>query len=102
MRRRLLLTQFESVKSTMRYSPPKGTAGLARSRVSGSRRVPLPPAKINVNTSITRMPPLRQNVECRMTKDERMSNHQSQRRERQWPEALSSLVIRATAHYFLI
>src|SRR5262245_34196836 len=28
----------------MRYLPPKGTAGLARSRVSGCRRVPSPPA----------------------------------------------------------
>src|SRR5262245_60809567 len=28
----------------MRYFPPKGTAGLARSRVSGWRRVPSPPA----------------------------------------------------------
>src|ERR1017187_4267045 len=38
--------------------PPKGTAGLARSRVSGSRRDPLPPAKTMVNTSrCTRKPP---------------------------------------------
>ncbi len=29
------LMQFESVKSTMRYGPPNGTAGLARSRVRG-------------------------------------------------------------------
>jgi hypothetical protein len=29
------LMQFESVKSTIRYGPPNGTAGLARSRVSG-------------------------------------------------------------------
>ena len=35
-----LLMQLESVKSMMRYSPPNGTAGLARSRVSGSSRVP--------------------------------------------------------------
>src|SRR3954447_1814988 len=32
-------------KSTMRYFPPKGTAGLARSFVSGYSRVPLPPAR---------------------------------------------------------
>src|SRR5262245_46832640 len=52
-RRSSLLTQLDSVKSTMRYSPPNGTAGLARSRVSGSRRVPLPPARIRVRTSFT-------------------------------------------------
>ena len=33
--RRPELTQLESVKSMIRYGPPKGTAGLARSRVSG-------------------------------------------------------------------
>src|SRR5438874_1367147 len=35
MRRRPLLMQLDRVKSTMRYRPPKGTAGLARSRVNG-------------------------------------------------------------------
>jgi hypothetical protein len=30
----------------MRYLPPKGTAGLARSAVSGWRREPAPPAKM--------------------------------------------------------
>src|SRR5262252_1809793 len=39
------LTKLLSTKSMMRYLPPKGTAGLARSRVSGKRRVPLPPAR---------------------------------------------------------
>lgn len=38
-------------KSMMRKMPPNGTAGLARSRVSGSNRDPLPPAKITVNIS---------------------------------------------------
>ena len=33
--RRPELMQFESVKSMIRYGPPNGTAGLARSRVSG-------------------------------------------------------------------
>src|ERR1700693_5575022 len=37
-------------KSTIRYLPPKGTAGLARSRVRGKRRVPLPPASTMPNT----------------------------------------------------
>ena len=31
--------------------PAKGTAGFARSLVRGSRRVPLPPARIRVSTS---------------------------------------------------
>src|SRR6202035_5723377 len=36
--------QLESVMSMMRYSPPNGTAGLARSRVKGHNRSPCPPA----------------------------------------------------------
>src|SRR5258708_690745 len=38
------LMKLLSTKSMIRYLPPKGTAGFARSRVSGKRRVPLPPA----------------------------------------------------------
>jgi hypothetical protein len=39
--------------------PPNGTAGLARSRVKGSRRDPRPPAKTMANTSrYTSKPPL--------------------------------------------
>src|SRR5580704_12022819 len=44
-RRRSLFRQLERVRSMMRYTPPKGTAGLARSRVSGQRRSPWPPAR---------------------------------------------------------
>ena len=51
-----LLRQFESVKSMIRYAPPKGTAGLARSRVSGSSREPFPPARITANTSFISNP----------------------------------------------
>src|SRR5947208_2166306 len=45
MRRRFELMQFERVMSMMRERAPKGTAGLARSRVSGQRRSPWPPAR---------------------------------------------------------
>src|SRR5229473_7581563 len=45
MRRRFELMQLESVMSMMRQRAPKGTAGLARSRVSGQRRSPWPPAR---------------------------------------------------------
>ena len=38
-------TKFESTKSTRRYEPPNGTAGLARSAVNGIKRLPSPPAK---------------------------------------------------------
>lgn len=31
------------------YTPPKGTAGFARSRVSGSNREPFPPANITAD-----------------------------------------------------
>src|SRR3954447_26071091 len=40
----LALARLDSAKSMSRYSPPKGTAGLARSSVSGASRVPAPPA----------------------------------------------------------
>src|SRR5438045_2917015 len=39
-----------NTKSMMRYLPPNGTAGLARSVVSGERRVPLPPASTRTST----------------------------------------------------
>ncbi len=35
--------QFEIGISTMRYFPPKGTAGFERSFVKGNSREPLPP-----------------------------------------------------------
>src|SRR5271157_172469 len=38
-----------STKSMMRYFPPNGTAGLARSLVSGCSRVPFPPASTMPN-----------------------------------------------------
>src|ERR1700736_6717284 len=38
------LARLDSAKSMSRYKPPNGTAGLARSAVSGLRRVPAPPA----------------------------------------------------------
>src|SRR4029434_5694619 len=38
--------RFESTKSIRRWRPPKGTADLERSRVSGCRRSPRPPAMI--------------------------------------------------------
>src|SRR5690349_10854626 len=41
-------------KSMMRYLPPKGTAGLARSSVSGQSRRPSPPARIIVSTFFMR------------------------------------------------
>src|SRR3989338_5847642 len=44
------LTRFERTKSTIRYFPPNGTAGLERSCVSGCRRSPLPPASTIAST----------------------------------------------------
>src|SRR5882672_1653597 len=46
MRRSPECRQLLSVKSMMRYRPPKGTAGLARSAVNGCRRDPTPPARM--------------------------------------------------------
>src|SRR5215471_13328351 len=44
IRRQPALTRLESAKSISRYRPPNGTAGLARSAVSGASRLPAPPA----------------------------------------------------------
>src|SRR5215831_9215581 len=46
------LTRLESTKSMMRYLPPNGTAGLARSRVRGWSLVPCPPAITNASVLI--------------------------------------------------
>ena len=54
----LLFTRLDSAKSTSRYTPPNGTAGLARSSVSGARRVPAPPASTIPNTDGSGMFPL--------------------------------------------
>src|SRR5688572_31966252 len=45
------LRQLLSVKSMMRYGPPKYTAGFARSFVSGDSRSPTPPASTMTTTS---------------------------------------------------
>src|SRR5882724_13350251 len=47
-------TKFERTKSTIRQRPANGTAGLERSRVSGWRRSPLPPAMIIARTRARR------------------------------------------------
>src|SRR5208282_4314866 len=47
----LELRQLLSVKSIIRYLPPKGTAGFARCMVRGCRRSPFPPARIIASTS---------------------------------------------------
>src|SRR5438105_15663682 len=44
------LTQFDSVKSMMRYFPAKGTAGLARWADSTLSRSPCPPARMTAAT----------------------------------------------------
>src|SRR5512139_400059 len=41
---------LEMGMSTRRYFPAKGTAGLARSRVRGNRRLPWPPPRMMVRT----------------------------------------------------
>src|SRR4029078_3577528 len=47
------LTQFDSVKSMIRYLPPKGTAGLARTDERIERRSPSPPARITAIVRFT-------------------------------------------------
>ena len=50
IRRSPELMQFEMGMSTSRYLPASGTAGLARSLVSGNKRVPRPPPRITEST----------------------------------------------------
>jgi len=50
MRRNPELMQFEMGMSTNRYFPASGTAGFARSLVSGNRRVPCPPPMMTERT----------------------------------------------------
>src|SRR5437867_5034564 len=50
IRSRPELMQFEMGTSTRRYLPASGTAGFARSRVSGNSRVPAPPPRMTART----------------------------------------------------
>ena len=47
--------QLEIGMSTSRYLPASGTAGLARSLVSGNRRVPCPPPMMTERTLLVLM-----------------------------------------------
>src|ERR1035437_7362040 len=58
------LIKLLRTKSTIRYLPPKGTAGLARSRVRGKSRLPLPPASTMPNTRICDGPALGKTSSC--------------------------------------
>src|SRR4051812_16969813 len=51
------LTQFDNVKSMMRYLPPKGTAGFARTDDRIERRSPSPPASTTATVRFKRRPP---------------------------------------------
>src|SRR5215831_16575023 len=69
-RRHPALTRLDNAKSTSRYRPPNGTAGLARSAVSGDSRRPAPPARTIPNTrwsAITHLAPGRSHAVVRMT-----------------------------------
>src|ERR1035437_10833115 len=75
--------QLESVMSMMRYWPAKGTAGLARSRVSGKSRSPAPPASSTPSVSLMILLPLK--PKCRPAYDE--SGAASQRSSRSVAQA---------------
>ena len=47
-------TQLDSVKSMIRYLPPNGTAGFARTDDRMDRRSPSPPARITAITGLTK------------------------------------------------
>src|SRR5215207_5763167 len=53
------LTQFDSVKSMIRYLPPNGTAGLARTDDRIESRSPSPPARMTAITGFTNGRPSR-------------------------------------------
>ena len=65
IRRSPELMQLLSVKSMMRYGPPKNTAGLARSLVKGYKRSPAPPASRMTSASSTTPKTLDQNGSVR-------------------------------------
>ena len=48
------LTQFDSVKSMIRYLPPNGTAGFARTDDRIESRSPSPPARTTAITGLTK------------------------------------------------
>src|SRR5919108_2749546 len=70
MRRTPELAKFERTKSMIRYLPPNGTAGFARSWVSGASLLPSPPARIIAG------------VFCDMAADARLNGHSPQRPSR--------------------
>ena len=47
------LTQFDSVKSMIRYLPPNGTAGFARTDDRMDSRSPSPPARMSAIVRFT-------------------------------------------------
>ena len=51
------LTQFDRVKSMIRYLPPNGTAGFARTDDRIESRSPSPPARITAITGFTKRRP---------------------------------------------
>ena len=51
------LTQFDSVKSMIRYLPPNGTAGFARTEDRIDSRSPSPPARTTAITGLTKRCP---------------------------------------------
>src|SRR4051794_24836338 len=51
------LTQFDRGKSMIRYLPPNGTAGLARTEDRIESRSPSPPARISAMVRFNRSPP---------------------------------------------
>src|SRR5450432_25809 len=55
MRRKPELMQLEIGMSTSRYFPASGTAGFARSFVSGNSRLPCPPPMMTQRTLLTLM-----------------------------------------------
>src|SRR5262249_34386119 len=69
-RRHPALTRLDNAKSTSRYRPPNGTAGLARAAGSAARRPP-PPRASTLPTPrwspITPPPPGRSHAAVRMT-----------------------------------
>src|SRR5437016_4371424 len=50
------LARLDSAKSIIRYRPPNGTAGLARSAVRGISRLPSPPAS-TIESTLSAMTP---------------------------------------------
>src|SRR5215831_11727080 len=92
-RRKPELMQLEIGMSTIRYLPASGTAGLARSLVSGNKRVPWPPPIMTESTLLVLIDirPVIKELVYRSETYSRLIRWRHQRGKRQFRRRISQL-----------